>query len=211
MQSINYTAAAIFLGCGLVALAIMHSGMPFFGAAEIDLSINRSDNQLVYGSKDAAITIVEFSDFECPFCARVHPTIERVVDESDGAVNWEYRHLPLSFHALAWPAAIAAECVAEQQGNEAFWQFSETLFTHQSQLSNDYIAATANTFGVTTADLVACAEDATIIETIETDMAVAKAYGGNGTPFSVIVYADGTTKPVSGALPYEHWQSLIAN
>lgn len=55
-----------------------------------------SDRNL-YGSPRADITIVEFSDVECPFCARVHPTIERLVDESDGQINWEYRHLPLPY------------------------------------------------------------------------------------------------------------------
>lgn len=88
------------------------------------------------GDADAEITIYEWSDFECPFCARVHPTLQRIVDTYPN-VNWVYRNLPLtSIHPQAVPAAKAALCIGEEEGNDAFWQFTDTVFTDQSVLQN---------------------------------------------------------------------------
>jgi len=85
------------------------------------------------GSGSPSITIIEYSDLECPFCARVHDTFKQIVDEHTD-VTWVYRHLPLSFHPQAMPAAIASECVAREEGNEAFWNFADTIFANQEQL-----------------------------------------------------------------------------
>lgn len=86
------------------------------------------------GSATPAITIIEYSDFECPFCSRIHGTLDQLVTENDN-LAWAYRHLPLGFHAQAMPAAVASECVAESEGNEGFWMFADTLFANQDKLS----------------------------------------------------------------------------
>jgi hypothetical protein len=85
------------------------------------------------GSVNPEITIIEYSDFECPFCSRIHGTLEQLVRENDN-IAWAYRHLPLGFHPQAYPAAIASECVAREEGNEAFWLFTDALFADQSVL-----------------------------------------------------------------------------
>ena len=85
------------------------------------------------GAENPTITIFEYSDFECPFCARVHPTLSQIVDEYPN-VAWVYRHYPLSFHPQAMPAAIASECVAIKEGNDAFWEFTDIVFENQDQL-----------------------------------------------------------------------------
>ena len=85
------------------------------------------------GSMYPTITIIEYSDFECPFCARIHTTLDQIVQENDN-VAWAYRHLPLNFHPQAYPAAIASECVAQEEGNEGFWEFADALFADQSLL-----------------------------------------------------------------------------
>lgn len=85
------------------------------------------------GSADAEIAIIEYSDFECPFCSRIHSTLEQVVNTHDNTA-WAYRHLPLGFHPQALPAAIASECVAEHEGNDAFWEFTDAIFADQSKL-----------------------------------------------------------------------------
>ncbi len=100
---------------------------------ELDYSLMNSvrgfeaENDHYKGSKNPQITLIEYSDYECPFCARVHPTLERVV-ENHSNTTWVYRHLPLGFHQQAVPAAVAAECVAEHEGNDAFWEFSDAVF-----------------------------------------------------------------------------------
>jgi protein-disulfide isomerase len=85
------------------------------------------------GDADAEVTIFEWSDYECPYCARVHGELQRVVDNYPN-VNWVYRNLPLSFHQQAIPAAKAALCIGREEGNEAFWSFTDTLFSDQSVL-----------------------------------------------------------------------------
>ena len=68
----------------------------------------------VRGDKNAPVTIIEYSDFECPYCERFHPTMLEVMEKYDGKVRWIFRHFPLSFHPNAKPAAMAAECAGEQ-------------------------------------------------------------------------------------------------
>jgi len=85
------------------------------------------------GSANPEITIIEYSDFECPFCSRIHGTLEQLVQENNN-LTWVYRNLPLGFHEQAMPAAIAAECVAREEGNEGFWIFTDAIFADQSIL-----------------------------------------------------------------------------
>ncbi len=83
----------------------------------------------IRGSADAEVTIVEFSDFDCPFCQRFHPTLERAVEEYDGRVAWVYRHFPIEqLHPNAPALAVASECVAKLEGNDAFWEFAARYF-----------------------------------------------------------------------------------
>ncbi|MDD3662929.1 MAG: thioredoxin domain-containing protein [Candidatus Pacebacteria bacterium] len=80
----------------------------------------------VYGNPNAPITVIEYSDYECPYCKNFHETMKKVVDESNGQVNWIYRHFPIKQNSFEKSAA--AECVAEIKGNDAFWQYSDLLF-----------------------------------------------------------------------------------
>jgi protein-disulfide isomerase len=82
----------------------------------------------ITGSQNAKLTIIEFSDLECPYCKQVHPTIKQVMEKYSADVRWVYRHLPLSIHPNALSAAVASECAAELGGNDAFWQFIDAIF-----------------------------------------------------------------------------------
>ena len=86
-----------------------------------------SENEHIRGDKNAKISLIEYSDYECPYCKRFHDTPKQVLEEYEGKVNWVYRHFPLGFHATATPKAIASECVAELGGNDKFWEFSDIL------------------------------------------------------------------------------------
>lgn len=82
----------------------------------------------IKGDKGAEISLIVYTDFQCPYCGRVHPTLQQLVDKYKGQVNWVYRHFPLSFHQNAQIAAEATECAADLAGNEAFWQFTDKMF-----------------------------------------------------------------------------------
>ena len=88
----------------------------------------------IRGNTNAPLTIIEYSDFQCPYCAKFHPTMKQLTETFPGQIKWVYRHLPLTnIHSNAVPAAVASECVARLAGNDAFWEFADNLFVAQSQ------------------------------------------------------------------------------
>lgn len=87
------------------------------------------ENDHVLGDPNVPITLIEYSDYQCPFCGQYHPAVKSFT-ENNPDVKWVYRHLPLaSIHPQAVPAAAASECIAAQKGNDAFWQFTDDVFS----------------------------------------------------------------------------------
>lgn len=80
----------------------------------------------IFGNQDAIVTIVEYSDFECPFCKQFQPVLKQVVTESNGNVRWAYRNYPL--HQHSFEKLVAAECIAKLKGNDAYWKYGDLLF-----------------------------------------------------------------------------------
>jgi protein-disulfide isomerase len=160
------------------------------------------------GNPDAKVAIVEFSDFECPFCARLHPTVQRVVDENE-EVKWVYRHLPLSSHSKAFGAAVASECIAKLGGNKAFWSFTDSAFENQRGLGDNFYSNFATQSGISESEFNSCLKDQEIADAVRADLNEATGNGGRGTPFSIIVTSQGQLIPFSGALPYEQIIQLV--
>lgn len=207
-----FIAIAIFFSGGGSASVGENGGENFgnngSGSASAIRAVSEDDN--IFGNPDAKVSIVEFSDYECPFCARLHPTLERVVAESEGEVNWVYRHFPLtSIHPNAQGASIAAECVARLSGNDAFWNYTQTLFDNQRALRTNLFVSEAVALGIDEGQFTSCLADSSVAEAVEQDFNEAISAGGRGTPFSVIISANGEHFPFSGALPYEQLNPLI--
>ena len=219
--------AAIVLAGGLIAWSVFLSGGSVgggggtvstsggssfgnnnSGSAESIQPIDEKDH--IRGDRNAPIAIVEFSDFECPFCRRLHPTLTQIVNDFDGQVKWVYRHFPLTqIHSRALTASLASECAAELGGNDAFWTFSDALFGNQGRLGPELYSEIAAQIGLPADEFTECYESRKYNDIVQSDFQDAVSSGGRGTPFAVVLNASGQPFPFSGALPYEQIRSII--
>jgi protein-disulfide isomerase len=153
------------------------------------------------GQPNAPIEMIEFSDFQCPYCQRAHATIEQVLATYGDRIKFVYRHYPVQGHAAAKPAAEASEC-AKEQGK--FWPFHDRLFANPSKLSDADLKAHAAAIGLDTAAFNACVDSHKYRSVVEADTRDGEAVGVNGTP---AFYING--RMVSGAQPFEVFKKLI--
>lgn len=180
------------------------------GAVPTSTSVPRpTADDHILGSPEAPVVLIEYSDFQCVYCSMVYPTIKRLVEESNGQIAWVMRNLPLdSIHPEARPAALAAECIAEQLGNDGWWAFADDMFTNQDNLGNARYLSLAGSLGADTAKYLSCVSSRKYNQKLDDQSAEAQVAGGQGTPFT-IVYGHGAQVPLSGALPEAQWRSVI--
>ncbi|PIR86483.1 hypothetical protein COU13_00680 [Candidatus Kaiserbacteria bacterium CG10_big_fil_rev_8_21_14_0_10_43_70] len=168
-----------------------------------------NDGDHVRGNPNASIAVVEFSDLECPFCAQLHPTLSRLVEENED-VKWVYRHFPLStIHSRALSAAVASECIAQLGGNDAFWSFTDAAFANQRQLGDAWYQSQALSFGIDSGAFASCINDQSVVADIQADLDEATGTGGRGTPYVIVVTQGGQLIPFSGALPYAQISAVV--
>jgi protein-disulfide isomerase len=148
-----------------------------------------TDDQPTKGAANASVTIVAFSDFECPSCERQHPILERIVSEFGGRVRLVMRDFPLSQHANARKAAEAAEA-AREQGK--YWEYADVLFRNQSDLSLDKLRQYATEVGLDRAKFDASLDGGKFAEKVQRDMIDGNKLGINATP---TVYVNGKRVP----------------
>jgi protein-disulfide isomerase len=143
------------------------------------------------GTADAPITVVEFSDFQCPFCTRGAATMEQLLKQYEGKVKFVFLNFPLNFHPWAEPAAIAAQCAANQKA-DAFWTLHDAYFEHQATFTVDNVLAKSKEYlagsGIDLAQWSTCAEDKSsethraAAEVVRADMSLGQQLGVSGTP-----------------------------
>ena len=177
------------------------------------------DDDPVMGNPNAPVTIVEYSDFQCPFCSRFFQQTLPLIEENyidTGKVKFVYKDLPLdSLHPNARAAHIAAEC-ADEQGK--FWEYHDALFEKQPQWSNLASSELQNTFtefatemGLQAASFESCMQSPNIADEVNKDTLEAASFGATGTPtFFIGNEKDGFIKLV-GAQPYAAFQRVIDN
>jgi len=172
-------------------------------AQPFNAEIAKSDH--VRGNFDAPVTIVEYSDYQCPFCQRYHETMKQVMSEYGEKVRWVLRHFPLdSIHPQARPAAIAAECVASLKGNDAFWSFSDSLFSRQSELGQPLYLELAKELGISEKAFTDCQNGGDAENTVNAHYQEGLQYGVRGTPGNFI---NGQSLP--GAVPFEQIKAIV--
>lgn len=131
------------------------------------------------GPANAKVTMVEFSDFQCPYCSRAVPAVDAILKAYPNDVRVVFLHFPLNFHEQAMPSALAAQC-ANVQGK--FWEFHDKLFANQGGLGTEMYAATAKEVGLDIEKFTACIADPATKAFVEADMKSAEAAGVEGTP-----------------------------
>jgi protein-disulfide isomerase len=167
-----------------------------------------TDSDHVRGDRNADIVLIEYSDYQCPFCKQFHPTMQKVLDEYGDKVAWVYRHFPLDqIHPKARPSAEASECVAELGGEDAFWAFTDTLFADQTKL--DDLAAAAVSAGVSKSAFEACVASGRAKDKVEESYQGGITAGITGTPGNLVLNSNGGAWLIPGALPFESVKATI--
>lgn len=162
-------------------------------------------DESIRGTKGAPIVLVEYSDFECPFCTRGLKTVNDLLKKYDGKIQFVYKHLPLSFHPNAMIASKYYEAIRMQNASKAF-QFHDNIFLSQSKLKNGekFLKAEAKRLGVNMSKLAKDIKSKDVEARIMADMAEAKKFGIQGTPGFII-----NGIPVKGAYPVDHFVGII--
>lgn len=151
---------------------------------------------------DCLITIVEYSEFQCPFCSRVIPDTKRVLTEFKGKIRWITRDFPLSFHDRARPAAIAAHCAGDQG---KYWHMYATLFDNQKSLSDSDFKTYGEKIGLDKAKYEKCLANPQAAEAkIDRNFQSGVSLGVSGTPAFFI-----NGRRLSGAMPYSEFKRVI--
>ncbi len=167
----------------------------------------------VQGAENPKVTLIEYSDFSCGYCAKVHPTLKQLVADYPNEVAWVYRHFLLSPTGPSRTIAEASECLAANNGNEAFWNFVngyfEKLSTDSTLMNQDSLMSFVESLGYNKAEIEKCVTDKEFTQDIENDLAGGNAVGISGTPNIIIMSQDGEYELVPGAAPYEDFVEKI--
>jgi protein-disulfide isomerase len=182
---------------------IMPFGAHPFAAAEKELQ--RGANGPSRGPADAPVTVVDFSDLQCPHCKEAHPNLEKLMSE-DKNVRLVFQNFPLPMHDWAAKGAAYADCVG-RASNDAFWKFISSVFSAQSDITaanaDEKLTGLADSAGVKGADIAACAAKPETTSRVEKSVALGTALDVNSTP---TLFINGRRVP---ALQYEVLQKLV--
>tara|TARA_B110001454_G_scaffold210192_1_gene224455 strand:+ start:117 stop:920 length:804 start_codon:yes stop_codon:yes gene_type:complete len=196
-------------------LKILQNQLPS-NQPKIPLKIS-TDNDPIIGNPNAPITIIEFSDFQCPFCARFHiQTLPKIIDEyiKEGTVKLVFRDFPIqSIHSNALPASLAAEC-ANEQGK--FKEMHDKLFDKQNEWNNkniDNVIILFNQYaleiGLEEEKFDSCLRNGKYVEEIQKDLNDGRTYGISGTPGFFIGNDKIGFVELKGAQPFESFKKVI--
>lgn len=196
-----------------VAAAAPTAALPTEASAPAEIKIEPlNDKDHVRGKLDAKVFVVEFSDLECPFCKKFHPTLLQMYKEYGDKIAWGYRHFPLDqLHPKARKEAEATECAAELGGNDAFWKFTDKIYEitpANNGLDPAKLPEIAKELGLDQKKFEDCLNSGQTASKVEAQYQQALAAGAQGTPYAVILAGDQKI-PLSGAVPFEEIKSVL--
>ena len=171
-----------------------------------------TDADYVRGNAKAKVVLMEYSDFECPFCGRFHPTTNQVLSEYGDKVAIAFRHYPLSFHPNAQKAAEASECVGKQKGSDGFWAFADAIFAvtqTENKLSPEAITAAATKTGVNMEEFKTCLDSGEMTAKVTAQLSGGSTAGVTGTPGTFVIVDGKAVDFIGGALPFESVKTTL--
>lgn len=173
-----------------------------------------TDSDWVRGDRSARIALIEYSDLECPFCQRFHPTAQQAVDEYSGDLMWVYRHFPLDqLHSKADKEAEAVECAGKLAGNDGFWALTDKIFEvspANNGLDLDTLPDLAAEVGIDRGAFEVCLDSGEMASVVEDSYQSGLKAGVQGTPGNILLNTEtGEALLVPGAVPFASLQSSI--
>jgi|GEM_PF-581647 len=220
--------AAILTGFALLALAIilvvpgMNKGTgakPADEAPKIPTSVEadvaklRTTDHVKGNAETAEVLLITYSDSDCPFCARFHPTVQTTLTDYKGKVAWVYRQFPLDMHPNAYTESLALECAAKLGGDKTFFSYLDTIVNvtlTPDPASNETLLTFAKNEGLDVDQFKACFADKNIVKKIDADIDEANKIGARGTPFSIAVNKrTGEQVVIPGAYPLDEVKQMI--
>ncbi len=185
----------------LVAQAVAAAQPPSLDDPNSRFAVSASDDDPFQGPEDAAVTLIEFSDFNCGYCGRwANTTLGPLVEKYGDRVRFVYRDFPILADTSV-TAALAAQCAADQG---QFWAYHNTLFRNQGRFSTDNLVSYASELALDVDEFRACLEDQRHLNRIAADYQAAQALGIRGTPAFFI-----NGRPISGAQPQSVFERII--
>lgn len=167
----------------------------------------------IRGNQNAKVTLVEYSDLECPFCKQFHPTMKQLLTTYGNKIRWVYRHFPLPFHQNAQKEAEASECVAELGGNDAFWNYVDKIFERTTSngtgFALDQLGPLASEVGVSQQAFQTCLDSGKYAQLVKDEEADDQQAGVTGTPSTFIVNSKGQSQLIVGAQPLDAFKTAI--
>lgn len=179
------------------------------GSAPVEkITLSKSDH--ITGAKNAQVVLVEYSDFQCPYCQKHYPAMKRIIQEYGNKVAWVYRHYPLSFHQNAQIAAEGSECAAEQG---KFWEFADILSAKGqgdgTGLTPPDLEKYARDLGLNSEKFDSCLAGKKYASKVNADFASGGAAGVDGTPATILIDKNGNQKLIPGAISYEELKAKV--
>ena len=192
-----------------ISLAVLLVASMYFNVTVIAVSGNiakKAEKALITegmtkGSKNSPVTLIEYSDYECPYCARAEATIKDVLDEYGSKIYFVYKDFPLPFHNNAQKAAEASRCALEQN---KYWEYHDALFKNQQSLDTNSLKTYAKSLGLDEAKFSECLDSNKYTEKVKQDMEEGQSKGVTGTP---TFFVNG--KMLVGAQPFDAFKEII--
>lgn len=163
----------------------------------------------IEGSRSAPLVLIEYADYECPFCQQLHGTLQTLQAEFGDQLAVVYRQYPLPIHQGAEMKSLIGECVASTAGEAIFWRYTHALFTEPVVSEQPGVISQAVAVGAAQASLEQCLKDGTSAARVNRDKQEGTQAGITGTPASFIIQKDGTVTAVAGAISLEAFRSVV--